>query len=787
MKKLFSSYLISALAILMGFCSSISDAQVATPPANDRIALQFPNTPIREVLEVYQQLTGKRIIRDPKIEQATVSIETSGELTKADAIIFMEKSLLLAGYAVVPSGENMVKVLAFEGGRKPSSEGVPLFLRAEDLPLTDQVVSFILPLNYLKSDEAAQAFLKIVPIHAGYGDITPVPNARALAITENSNTIRAMIEMAKRLDVSPSETTHQTFQLERADAKEVVEALNTLLGISSTTTGGSGGSAPASRPAQPIQINNNNPQQAAALAAAQVTTSYPQSTEAEAPPPKLQAIERTNSILAIARPIELAYIEKLILELDSASTLKGFISHTLKYLDVSDFLVIAKDALERYQTGDGAGSTPNSGGNPQTTSTTTPAGSNNYSQGGSGFGGGGSGGGGGRGQGGGVVSMQETPVLKPHSIRVGKTLIIAEPSRNELFASGPPEHLRVIKELMEQLDKRPKQIQISVIIGEFTLTKDFRFGLDWISTLQNVGNNNLVGGVLKTTTNAGNALSDINKINGVGDLIKPLQGLTVYGQIGDNLNVFLTALEQSNCFHVIQRPVVVTLNHKAATISTGLDLAIPGQTYTNGSTGNNGIGGNNFNGGVTSTTEYIPVRLSLGVIPHIFNNNEVKLELQQINSDVASYANIGGNEVPNISTQELKNTIIVPNQTTVLLGGLITERDRNDKSGLPWLVRIPVLKHLFGSTTKNKERRELIILVQPHILPDGESQIDAQMDINSQLQSYKMTKEFAEPNNFNPLLPLPVNDAPPTSKTAPNDLDQSPGAAPRMTLKSTKK
>lgn len=775
MKMSYSLVLLSTLAILLGVPLSSVDAQIAVPPENDRIALQFPNTPIREVLEVYQQLTGKRIIRDPKIEQATVSIETSGDLSKADAIVFMEKSLLLAGYAVVPSGENMVKVLAYDAGRKPSSEGVPLFLKAEDLPKTDQVVSFILPLNYLKSEEAAQAFLKIVPIHA-YGDITPVPNARALAITENSNTIRAMIEMAKRLDVSPSETTHQTFQLERADAKEVVEALSTLLGLSASTNGSSA-SSPSGRQVQPIQINSNNPQQAAALAAAQITPTASSSTEAEAPPPKLQAIERTNSILAIARPIELAYIEKLIKELDGASSLKGFISHTLKYLDVSDFLVIAKDALERTQSGDHAGSAPNSGGVPQTTAMTTPTRNDNDFQGGRGMSGGGRSG---RSQSGGGVSMQETPVLKPHSVRIGKTLLIAEPSRNDLFASGPPEHLRVIKELLDQLDKRPKQIQISVIIGEFTLNNDFRFGLDWISTLKNVGDNNLVGGVLKTTNNAGTAIRDISSIGGVEDLIKPLQGLTVYGQIGDNLNVFLTALEQSNRFRVIQRPVVVTLNHKSAMISTGKSLAIAGQTLTN----SNSI--NDNNGSITSTTEYIDVQLSLAVTPHIFNDNEVKLEIKQKNDDVAGFATISGNEVPNISTQELNNTIIVPNQTTVLLGGLITERDSNGKSGLPWLVRVPVLKHLFGSTSKNKERREIMILVQPRILPDGESQIDAQMDITSQAQSYRPIKDFAEPNNFNPLLPLPVYENPPTSKTAPTNLDQPPGS-PKVILKSTKK
>jgi type II secretory pathway component GspD/PulD (secretin) len=102
-------------------------------------------------------------------------------------------------------------------------------------------------------------------------------------------------------------------------------------------------------------------------------------------------------------------------------------------------------------------------------------------------------------------------------------------------------------------------------------------------------------------------------------------------------------------------------------------------------------------------------------------------------------------------------------------------------------VRIPVLKHLFGSTTKNKERRELIILVQPRILADGESHIDAQMDISSQAQSFQTTRDFAEQGNFNPLLPLPAYDEPKTSKTEPTNLDQPPGGAPKVILKSTKK
>jgi type II secretory pathway component GspD/PulD (secretin) len=100
--------------------------------------------------------------------------------------------------------------------------------------------------------------------------------------------------------------------------------------------------------------------------------------------------------------------------------------------------------------------------------------------------------------------------------------------------------------------------------------------------------------------------------------------------------------------------------------------------------------GNNL--GFTSTTEYIPVRLQLDITPHIFNNREVMLEFKQQNNDVSGFTTISGNRVPNISEQGMQNSLIVPDRTAVMLGGLITERDSNDKTGLPFLVRVPFLR-----------------------------------------------------------------------------------------------
>lgn len=755
----------------------------ANKPVSKGYPVHYPNMPLGQVLEDYQEMTGKRIIRDPHVENAVVTIETNGQLSKEEAIDFIEKSLLFSGYAFVPSGENMVKIIAFEAGRNPASERVEMIVREADLPKSDKVVSYVLPLQYLKSDEAAQAFAQIVPNHP-YGKIVAVPNARALVITENSNTILAYIDLAKQVDVPPGKTIHKTIQLVRADAEEVAKALAELLGIGAGTT-----TAPQTKGAQPTASppRPTNPQQAAALAAAQVSpTSTVGVSESEAAPPKIQAIPRTNSLLVVARPLDFEYIESLVAEFDAASDARSFISMKLRYMDVLEFASVAHDALLRgaKDTGDGGKLQGNDG---KTTTTTTPAGgSGGYSGGtggfgssgfgssgfggsgifGGGYGGGGLGGGIGGGGGGG---LQESQLSKAQSVVVGKTLLIVDPSGSRLFASGPPEQLLLLEQLAEELDKRPQQILLSAILGELTLSDNFQFGLDWIHTLESFGssNQNAAAGTILTM---GSKATDFTSISKLSEF-PPLQGLSIYGQIGDHLNVFLRTLDDSKRFHVLQRPNVTTLNHKLATISIGQQLAIPGQTLTQAGT-------TNTTAGVYSTTQYIPVELRLDIIPHIYANDEVKLEFSQRNFDVSGFTTISGNQVPNLSTQELKNTIIVPNATTVLLGGLISERDNKTKTGLPIIVRIPLIKYLFGNNTKLKERRELLIFVKPQIMSTGESYAQQQMEIEKQAESYPKTRVFADPGDPAPQMRVSEEGVPRALPVS----DDDPPAKPRVDL-----
>jgi type II secretory pathway component GspD/PulD (secretin) len=370
-----------------------------------------------------------------------------------------------------------------------------------------------------------------------------------------------------------------------------------------------------------------------------------------------------------------------------------------------------------------------------------------YGSGSGGFGGGLGGGFGSGMSSGGGTSLQETQMPKMQSILIGKTLVIVDPPNSTIYASGPPEQLKMLDELITQMDNRPPQLILSAIIGEFTVGDDYSFGLDWVRTMESVGQN-AFGGVIKTSQSDSSALKDFSAFGGVKDFLPALQGLTLYSQVGKHLNAFVNTLESTKRFHVLQRPYVAAMNHRKATISTGQQLAIPGQTYSNGTTvGNTGTG-------FISNTQYIPAELKLEIVPHIFDNREVKLEFVQQNLDVSSYTTISGNKVPNLSTQTLQNTVIVPDGATIVLGGLITERDTGNRTGLPFLARIPILKYIFGSTSNNKERRELMIFVQPRIIADGDDYIQRQLEIEQMNQSYPKNKGFAEPGEPAPLMPV---------------------------------
>lgn len=628
------------------------------------VNLQYADAPIPFILGEYEKLTNKKIIRDAAVDDAFLSIETNATMTRAEAAEFIEKSLLLNGFVLIPSGIDTLKVVTEE--KIPRSEGVPIVLHPADLPKGDQLVTYLMSLTHVPGEQVLEAFRAISPSHS-YGEITVLPDGASLAITDNSAVIRKYVELQSFVDVPTAEQVTKSFPLQRSDALEVVEQLEKFL------------LQDEEDPAQPV--NGEAPQQAGQRILA----------------PTIAAIPRTNRVLVQAHPTQMLFVERLIDEFDAPSDSSNHITRPLRYLPVLEFLPIAQDALNRGKDDEDAADFDQFSQNSDSRqNTSAPFSSINQN-----------------GLDGARESLGEpTNIGGPRSLVVGHTLLIGDPTANELFASGPPEQLEILCRLLDHLDKKPRQVYLSTVIGQLTLGDNMNFGLDVVQTLDgfNVGGDAVATAGSFRSRSAGSPILDPLGLGAVADFAGNFPtGLTVYGQVGDHIAVILDALEQTSKFTVMSRPSVFLLNNEKAVIQTGQRIAVPVNTLSSLNTGTD-------NAAVASSIQFQDVVLRLEVIPLINSDDEVTLQISQVNDDIIGSTIVSGNEIPTIGTQELRTTVIVPNKSTILLGGLISEDASEGQTGLPFLTRIPVVKHLSGTTSRSINRQELLIFIQPQIV-----------------------------------------------------------------------
>ena len=724
--------MISRLSASLSLCLSLSlwmtlvgqiSAQQQAPASQPMTNVQFPNTPVPVILLEYERITGKRIIRDANIQDKTISIQTSGRMSYADAARFIEESLMLNGYAILETGRpNEMKIVAYNLDKKLTSEGLPVLTMPSQLPESDAVITYIMPLVYLAPDEAAELFTSIVELHP-YGKITPLKNASAVVITENTTVIRSLIELRDHLDISMQRTMDQTFHLERADAEETVEALADILGLNDTES--------PSATAPGAQAQGTQPTGAAVpsmVALGSATDARP-----AAPRPRLRAMPWANKILVVATPVDMEHIKNLISHLDAPYEKSNYMRRKLSYISVSDFLQIAGDIITRglddSKGGNQISGQPQAGLQDQNRFGTP----NNLGNGTNAFGNSGS-----SGSTGNLGKAGADQAEPPQSIVIGKTLLIADNVQNQLIASGPPEHLFLINELLDSMDCRPDQIQISAVISQLNLGDDFEFGLDFFRTLDNLGTGNPPG-VAGSFGSSGIPFIDTSTLTNINNLAAAGQGLTLYGQLNSYTDAAFRTLASTNRFKVLSRPTVYTVNNRLATIESGQRVAIPRNTLTSSDPGllaNNQI--------INSTIDYVDVVLRIDVIPLINENGEITLQIRQNNDNIVATQNIGGNQVPTIGTQALGTTVMVQDGGMVLLGGLISEQDARTKTGLPLFFDLNLLGRVFGSTVDNIERQELLIFIQPKIISSSTQHSRVDEDMLSRTQVGQGAQEFGE-------------------------------------------
>jgi general secretion pathway protein D len=208
----------------------------------------------------------------------------------------------------------------------------------------------------------------------------------------------------------------------------------------------------------------------------------------------------------------------------------------------------------------------------------------------------------------------------------------------------------------------------------------------------------------------------------------------------------LNALASENKVNVLSSPSIMTSENKKAVINVSQSVPIVTSQQVPVS-----AGGNTGNS-ITQAVEYKDAGIILTVTPRIGEQGTVALDVKQEVNDV------GQNEPPPINSprftkREAETSVVLLNNQTLVLGGLIQTTRTFTKIGIPYLNRIPVLGYLFGSTEERIEKRELLLLITPRVVGtalDAARVTDRMRNVTPELeQSFKLAPKPL-PRTLNP-------------------------------------
>lgn len=276
---------------------------------------------------------------------------------------------------------------------------------------------------------------------------------------------------------------------------------------------------------------------------------------------------------------------------------------------------------------------------------------------------------------------------------------------NSIMITDQPGTVADVASFIKEIDQTPKQVLVDAAILDIELKDDVKSGVDFIwnpSSRYYVGDKNFSVSPPTGTTPSGFFFRIAQ--HGITGLIDLLQSKT---------NTKLLA-----------RPRVMALNDKVAEMKVGGSQGYPQTVQLN-------------TGATQEQIEFIETGVILKIVPHITEDRQIIMELNPQITDATLETPAGTTQVvPKTSTTEATATVRIKDGQTLILGGLIREKISDEDNQVPVLGDIPLIGILFKKKNRKVERREVIILVTPHIV-DGEYEVGEVADMDRVKQDYK--------------------------------------------------
>ncbi|HUF90840.1 MAG TPA: type II secretion system secretin GspD, partial [Candidatus Limnocylindria bacterium] len=571
------------------------------------------------------------------------------------------------GVTAVKAG-NLYKIVPVEGARE---RAVPTIIGATADPArtTDEVITQIVPVRYSSVNDLGTL---LRPLISARGTLIANRETNVLIITDSASNIRRLLDIIRLVDVAVSLDDLQIIQLHYADATEMAALLNQVFASGRLRSTGTG-AAPAA-PAPPAAPGAPRPGPAG-------------ETGGGDRPPLIVADRRANVLIVQARKTEVEMIRRLLSEIDINVTggRRVFIyyAENAKSKDLAATLNAIYGGTETVPTAAPSTTPPRRAGEPTPPAppppTTGPGGPI-----------------------GGTLGTANVGVVQ------GQFRFIADETTNAIIVTALPRDWVDLETTIKQLDRMPRQVLIEVLVAEITLNDDTRLGVDWAvkSGSFRFGQQSLAPVPAVPPPSVIDAVTTVAGMAG---------GLTAFAFQADKFFAMLNALADENRVNIVSSPHVLTSENKKAVINVSRSVPIitSQQVPIGGVTTPPPVGSTTSVTG-TQSVEYRDAGVVLTVTPRIGERGTVALDVKQEVNDVGDPVAPTGS--PEIIKREAETSVVLLNNQTLVLGGLIRDRVGDVQRGLPLFNKIPILGYLFGFKSRAIEKTELLILITPRVI-----------------------------------------------------------------------
>jgi general secretion pathway protein D len=288
----------------------------------------------------------------------------------------------------------------------------------------------------------------------------------------------------------------------------------------------------------------------------------------------------------------------------------------------------------------------------------------------------------------------------------GKVRISADKATNSLIIMADKEDYMVLEDVIQKLDIPRSMVYIEALFMEVDMDTSLNIGIDWTAfgKASLGGKETLVGGGFSPGFPQPSDLLQGGLT--LGMLTEPL---TIAGVTVSNITAIINAVKTDDDFRILSTPQVLTTDNEEARIVVGENRPFQTRATTD-------VSGGNF-----ESFEYRDVAQTLKVTPHVTENRLVRMQINLEVTNINQAATLTtSSTLPVTNKRTVDTTVIVKDQQTIVIGGLIDDTATDNENKVPALGDIPLLGWLFKNKSKTRNKTNLYVFITPRVIKNPE-------------------------------------------------------------------